>query len=66
MLQNFLKSSKICLIVVSAVFFSVLCFFNDQVYFYITHLELLREDHARLYSLTMLFLFIHYVKVQDS
>lgn len=35
-------------------FFSVLCFFNDQVYFYITHLELLREDHARLYSLTML------------
>ena len=29
-------------------FSSVLCFFNGQVYLYITHLELLCEDHARL------------------
>ena len=31
-------------------FSSVLCFFNGQVYFYITHLELLCEDHARLFT----------------
>ena len=29
-------------------FSSVLCFFNGQVYFYITDLELFCEDHARL------------------
>ena len=29
-------------------FSSVLCFFNGQVYLYITHLKLLCEDHARL------------------
>ena len=31
-------------------FSSVLCFFNDQVYLYITRLELLCEDHARLFT----------------
>ena len=29
-------------------FYSVLCFFNGQVYLYITHLQLWCEDHARL------------------
>ena len=31
-------------------FSSVLCFFNGQVFFNITHLELLCEDHARLFT----------------
>ena len=29
---------------------SVLCFFNGQVYLYITHLELFCEDHVRLFT----------------
>ena len=31
-------------------FSSVLCFFNGQVYLYITHLELLCQDHAGLFT----------------
>ena len=31
-------------------FFSVLCFHNGQVYFYITHLGLFCEDHFRLFT----------------
>ena len=31
-------------------FFSVLCFHNGEVYFYITHLRLFCEDHFRLFS----------------
>ena len=31
-------------------FFSVLCFHNGQVYFYITHLRLVCDDHFRLFT----------------
>ena len=43
-LEKFQNMSSHCL----CGFSSILCFFNGQVCLYITHLELLCEDHARL------------------
>ena len=45
-LEKFKNTSYLCL----CSFSSVLCFFNGQVYFNITHLQLLCEDHARLFT----------------
>ena len=45
-LEKFKNTSHLCL----CSFSSVLCFFNGQVYLYITHLQLLCEDHARLFT----------------
>ena len=46
LLEKFKNTSHLCLLRFS----SVLCFFNGQVYLYITHLQLLCEDDARLFT----------------
>ena len=45
-LEKFLRVSIYC----ECGFFSVLCFRNDQVYFYITRLTLSCKDHVKLFS----------------
>ena len=47
---EFLEKFQICSCRFSCGFFSVLCFHNGQVYFYITHLGLFCEDHFRLFT----------------
>ena len=47
---QFLKEFKNILVHCSCGFSSVLCFRNGQVFFYITHLKLWCENHARLFT----------------
>ena len=47
---QFLTEFKNILVHCSCRFSSVLCFRNDQVFFYITHLKLWCENHARLFT----------------
>ena len=47
---EFLEKFQICSCRFFCGFFSVLCFHNGQVYFYITHLGLFCEDHFRLFT----------------
>jgi len=47
---EFLEKFQNCCCNFHCGFFSVLCFHNDQVYFYIKHLGLVCEDHFRLFT----------------
>ena len=47
---EFLEKFQNCSCKFDCGFFSVLCFHNGQVYFYITHLRLVCEDHFRLFT----------------
>ena len=47
---EFLEKFQNCSCKFDCGFFSVLCFHNGQVYFYITHVKLVCDDHFRLFT----------------